>query len=133
MTARSHDAFAFASLITVATLVPTPEITMPTLVTAIVANIVGALIPDMDQAGNRLWDLLPAGNFLGKVFRRIFISHRSISHSLLGGYILYRLLVIVLPILFNTDYINLSVISSSIMIGFISHLVADGMTKEGIP
>src|SRR3990167_6754525 len=105
MTARTHDAFAFASLITAAVYYPPQSLNLATLFTSFVGNVIGSLIPDMDQASNRLWDLLPAGNFLGKIFRRLFISHRSISHSLLGGYILYRLLVIVLPILFNTDYI----------------------------
>jgi inner membrane protein len=133
MTARTHDAFAFASLITVAAYYPPEILTLPTVFTCIVANIVGGLLPDMDQAGNRLWDLLPAGNIVGKIFRRIFISHRSISHSVLGGYILYRILLIILPILLNDNYIQTYLVLWSIMIGFASHLLADAITKEGIP
>src|SRR3989338_7333367 len=83
MTARTHDAFAFASLLTVAVLFPPASLNLVTLVGGIVANIIGSLIPDMDQASNRLWDLLPAGDHLGKIFRRLFLKHRTLSHSLL--------------------------------------------------
>ena len=74
MTARTHDAFAFASLVTVAAFIPPASLNLLTLFAAIVGNIVGALISDMDQAGNRLWDLLPAGDTIGKIFRRVFYS-----------------------------------------------------------
>lgn len=133
MTAKTHDAFAFASLITVAVIYPPQELNVITLLVAIVGNIVGALIPDMDQAGNRLWDLLPAGNFIGKIFRRIFYKHRTITHSLLGFYLIYQLLNWVLPRLLNPDFIDPYVVLWSIMIGYASHLLADSLTKEGLP
>ena len=97
MTARTHDAFAFASLVTVAAYYPPTSLNMTTLLTAIVANIVGCLIPDMDQASNRLWDLLPAGNHLGRIFRRVFLKHRTLSHSLLGMFLVYTVLINILP------------------------------------
>jgi len=65
MTARTHDVFAFASLITVAAIYPPNSLNLATLFTSLIGNVVGALIPDMDQATNRLWDLLPGGNFVG--------------------------------------------------------------------
>src|SRR3990167_3482114 len=101
MTARTHDAFAFASLITVATIYPPTALNLYTLFASVVGNIVGALIPDMDDGGNRLWDLLPAGNFLGKIFRRVFYKHRSITHSLVGVYLIYKFLEWGLPKLLN--------------------------------
>src|SRR3989338_9120985 len=133
MTARTHDVFAFASLITVAVLRPPESLTVLTLFTSVVGNIVGALIPDMDQATNRLWDLLPAGNIVGKILRRLMLSHRTISHSFLGIYLLYQILLYVTPVLFNENYINIGAVVWSIMIGFISHLAADSLTKEGLP
>lgn len=133
MTARTHDMFAFAFLVTAATYSPPQSITVSTLFICIVGNIVGALMPDMDQASNRLWDLFPAGNYVGKVFRRLFLGHRTISHSLLGGFLLFKLLEGVLPKVFNTNQVDVNLVLASVMIGFISHLVADALTKEGIP
>lgn len=133
MTARTHDAFAFASLITVAAIFPPGELSLYTAAASIVGNIVGGLIPDMDQASNRLWDLLPAGDAMGKIFRRIFIKHRSITHSLLGVFLIYKLLEFVLPKLLNPLYVNSQIVFVSIMIGYISHLFADSLTKEGLP
>src|SRR3989338_8461043 len=132
MTARTHDVAAFASLLTFAAFYPPDNLNIPTLITCFIANIVGALIPDMDQATNRLWDLLPAGNIVGKILRRLMLSHRTISHSFLGIYLLYQILLYVTPVLFNENYINIGAVVWSIMIGFISHLAADSLTKEGL-
>lgn len=133
MTARTHDAFAFASLLTVAALFPPGEMTLYTAAASVVGNIVGCLIPDMDQASNRLWNLLPAGDSLGRIFRRIFIKHRSITHSLLGVYLIYKLLNYALPKLLNPNFVNSDIVFVSVMIGFISHLIADSFTKDGLP
>lgn len=133
MTARTHDLLAFAFLATAAVYVPPVALTVPTLFTSIVGNVVGSLIPDLDQASNRLWDLLPGGNFVGRVFRHAFLGHRTISHSLLGGYILYKFLEFALPRVFNGNYVDAHVVLVSIMLGFVSHLVGDAITKEGIP
>ncbi len=133
MTARTHDAFAFASLLTVAVIYPPQTLNVLTLSSVIIGNIVGSLIPDMDQASNRLWDLLPAGDYLGKVFRRLFLSHRTLSHSVLGGFLLYKILEWLLPKLLNPAHIDSEIVMASIMIGFVSHLLADSLTKEGLP
>ncbi len=72
MTSRTHDIFAFASLITVAANYPPLTLNAATLVTSLIGSVIGSLLPDIDQATNRLWDLLPAGNSLGKVFRKLY-------------------------------------------------------------
>jgi inner membrane protein len=133
MTARTHDAFAFASLITVATLYPPATINISTLMAGLVGNIVGGLLPDIDQASNKLWGFLPAGNYFGRIFRRFLWEHRTLSHSLVGGYLFYKILEWLLPKLLNPNYINVSVVTACIIIGFLSHLIADSLTKEGIP
>ena len=133
MTARTHDAFAFASLLTVAVLFPPASLNLVTLVGGIVANIIGSLIPDMDQASNRLWDLLPAGDHLSRVFRRIFIKHRTITHSLLGLYLIYKVLEWLLPRVLNPEYVDANIILVSMMVGYVSHLIADSFTKDGLP
>ena len=133
MTARTHDAFAFASLVSVAAYYPPESLNLFTLFAAIIGNNIGALMPDMDSAGNRLWDLLPAGDVLGKVFRRIFYKHRTLSHSFLGVFLIYQLLAWVLPKFLNPSFIDPHIVLISIMIGYLSHLLADSMTKEGLP
>ncbi|OGM58755.1 hypothetical protein A3A50_03140 [Candidatus Woesebacteria bacterium RIFCSPLOWO2_01_FULL_38_20] len=39
----------------------------------------------------------------------------------------------VLPKLFNSAFIDIRIVLISLMIGFISHLLADSLTKEGLP
>jgi inner membrane protein len=133
MTSRTHDIIAFASLATVAATNPPHSLNVFTLFVVIIGNIVGALVPDLDQATNRLWDLLPAGNFVGNILRHLMLQHRTISHSILGAFIFYKLLQFVLPKIFNPSFVNLHIAVIAIMIGFISHLAADMVTKEGIP
>jgi membrane-bound metal-dependent hydrolase YbcI (DUF457 family) len=133
MEARTHDAFAFAALITAAIVIKPQELNTMTLFASVVGNAVGALIPDLDQAGNKLWDILPAGNAVGKIFRHVFYKHRTISHSILGGYLIFKSLEWLLPKLLNPNYIDTNIVLWSMMIGFVSHLVADCLTKEGLP
>lgn len=133
MTARTHDAFAFASLVTVAAFYPPESLNLITLVGAVVAADVGALIPDLDTAGNRLWDLLPAGRTTGKVLRRIFYKHRTITHSFLGVYLIYNFFDWIFPKFLNPSFVDPQIILISVMIGYLSHLLADSLTEEGLP
>lgn len=133
MTSRTHDVFALASLITVAAYCPPSSLNPSTLVVSLVGNIVGSLLPDIDQASNRLWDLLPAGNSLGKVFRKLFLSHRTLSHSLLGIFLVHKLLWWLLPKILNPNYLTIDLIYYSVMIGFVSHLFLDLFTEESLP
>lgn len=133
MTARTHDAFAFASLVVVSSYIQPESINLMTLFSAVVANNIGALIPDMDSAGNRLWDLLPAGDQVGKIFRRLFYKHRTLSHSIIGTFAVYKILEFILPKLLNPGFVNSQVILFSVMIGYVSHLLSDSLTKEGLP
>lgn len=133
MTARTHDAIAFTSLIIISVLNPPGDINLMSLVGAFVAADVGSLIPDMDQAGNDLWDILPVGDFLGKVFRRTFYKHRTLSHSLIGLFLVYTFFNWFFFKVLDPTFINPQIMLTSLMIGYISHLVADSFTKEGIP
>lgn len=133
MVGKTHDIIGFATLLTAAALFPPEGLNGYTLSACIIGNVVGSLIPDIDGAGNRLWDLLPAGNFVGKFARKIFFRHRTITHSLLGGFLLVKGLQWLLPKLFNAQYIDYNLVFISIMIGYVAHLIADMMTKDGIP
>lgn len=133
MTARTHDTIAFASLVTSATFLPPQSLNLMTMISAVIACDIGALIPDLDQAGNRLWDLLPSGDYLGRVFRKIFYKHRTITHSIIGLIAVYLLLDYLLTRFINPDFVDPGIILISVMIGYISHLIADSFTEEGIP
>lgn len=133
MTGRTHDAIAFASLITVSGFYSPESLSVGTLFACVVGNIIGAALPDLDQDSNKLWKLLPAGHTVGRIFRRLFLGHRTLSHSLLGVFIFYKIASWLSLRLFNPDFIDPELVLYSVMIGLISHLVADALTKEGIP
>ena len=133
MLSRTHDIGAFATLLTVASYSSPSQLGIATIIVALIANIIGALLPDLDQASNRLWDLLPGGNYLGKLLRRAFLSHRTLSHSILGVYLIYQINYWLIFKLFNPSFVSPEIIFYSLMIGYISHLVLDALTEEGIP
>lgn len=133
MVAKTHNAIALASLVTVTYFYPPESLNLTTFVAVIIANNIGGLIPDMDSGGNYLWGLLPQGKVLGKFLRKIFYKHRTITHSLLGLFLVYNFFLFLLPKLFNQNFIDTNLILTSLMIGFFSHLMADSLTEEGIP
>lgn len=133
MTARTHDAFAFASFITAAVLFPPQKISLLTLGISVIANNIGGLFPDIDQASNRLWDLLPGDHAMGNALRKLFLSHRTITHSALGLVIIWYIGTQFLSKIFNPIYIDGTIVFWSFFIGIISHMIADSLTKEGLP
>lgn len=133
MTGRTHNAIAFASLVTVAVINPPANLNVLTFVGCIVAADIGALFPDMDQAGNDLWNLLPATHSLGGILKRIFYKHRTITHSLVGLFLIFKFLQWLLPKFLNPIFLNPNLILISFLVGYISHLVADSFTEEGLP
>lgn len=133
MTSRTHDVFAFASLTTVAVTYPPTSLNVITFTSSLVGCIIGSLLPDIDQASNRLWDLIPAGHLVGKLARIILRSHRTLSHSLLGIFLFYKVIGLILFKLLNPAYINIDIVYTSIMVGFLSHLLLDSFTEEGLP
>jgi inner membrane protein len=103
------------------------------LVGSVLAADVGALIPDMDGGGNRLWQLLPAGEKAGRVLRRVFYKHRTVTHSAVGVFLIFKFFEWLLPKFLNEGYVNSGIILVSLMVGYLSHLLADSFTEEGLP
>jgi inner membrane protein len=133
MIGRTHEAGAVAALLIVARYYPQAAMTWPTILGLLIANTVGALLPDIDQASNRLWGLLPGGNIVGKVLRNIFLGHRTITHSLMGMGLVYYGGNWLLFKLLNTNFVDVKIVFNSLMIGYGSHLFLDGLTEEGLP
>lgn len=134
MTGRTHDMAAFAALTAVVVTQPLPHITLATGIVAVVANLAGGIAPDIDQPTAPLWRNLPVGKYVGKTFDKFLGGHRVLSHSILGavlfGFIVHYILQVLTPSFPN---LNMQIIWDAFMIGFISHLVMDTLTTEGVP
>ncbi|MGD0284530.1 MAG: metal-dependent hydrolase [Candidatus Saccharimonadales bacterium] len=134
MVARTHDLAAITALGVVFLVMPLQAITLATVIVAVFANLVGGITPDIDQPTAPLWRNLPVGKSVGKVFDKLLGGHRFISHSIIGlvifGYLSYLLLHFLHPIMGS---INIGYVWWAFMIGMVSHLVMDTLTKEGVP
>ncbi|HEX4775088.1 MAG TPA: metal-dependent hydrolase, partial [Candidatus Saccharimonadales bacterium] len=77
---------------------------------------------------------LPVGKYFGKVFDKVLGGHRFLTHSLLGlalfGFAAHWLLKFLQPIM---PHVNIGLVWWAFMIGMLSHLVMDTLTKEGVP
>jgi membrane-bound metal-dependent hydrolase YbcI (DUF457 family) len=134
MTARTHDLAAITTLSVVFLLMPERTIALSTAILAVLANLIGGIAPDIDQPTAPLWRNLPVGKYIGKAFDKLLGGHRFISHSILGlalfGYLFHLLLFFLQPIMGKA---NIGLIWWAFMIGMLSHLIMDTLTKEGVP
>ena len=134
MTGRTHDMAAFTALTVFVVTQTIPHVTLATGITAVVANLIGGITPDIDQPTAPLWRNLPVGKYVGKTFDKFLGGHRFLSHSLLGailfGYAFHYLQVVLKP---SFPHLNMDVIWWSFIIGYASHLVMDTITTEGVP
>ncbi len=133
MTGRTHDLAAFTALTYFAATQDLPYISMGTLIVAFSANMIGGLAPDIDQPTAALWNRIPAGSIIGRVLHPLFGGHRFISHSVLGVVLAGLIAKIALMLAANTLIVNMTIVWWAFMIGFISHLVMDTFTREGVP
>ncbi len=134
MTARTHDLAAVTALGIVVLLEPARTVTLATAIVAVFANLIGGITPDVDQPTAPFWRNLPVGKFFGKIFDRLLGGHRFLSHSLLGlalfGFAAHWLLLFLQPIMKN---VNIGLVWWAFIIGMVSHLFMDTLTKEGVP
>lgn len=107
----------------------------PVLATlAIIAVMVGALTPDLDQPTANLWRRMLGGRAIGNIFQAFSGGHRHMTHSLVGiigiGLLLRWFLFTFIQPQFHPEGIALW---SAFMIGYISHPIADTLTDRGVP
>lgn len=133
MTGRTHDLAAFTALSLVVATQPLPEMRLSTVLVALTANFIGGLTPDIDQPTADLWHRLPAGGVWGKLFSPFLGGHRSISHSFFGIFVFGLGLKLLLDRASTFLLVDMNVVWWSFMIGFVSHLVMDTITHEGVP
>ncbi len=133
MTGRTHDLAAFTALNLVIISQPLPEMSLATAIVAFGANMIGGLAPDIDQPTADLWRRLPAGTIFGKLLSPILGGHRFISHSIVGIFLFGIGLRFLLDKISPVLLVNMDLVWWSFMVGFISHLIMDTFTKEGVP
>jgi inner membrane protein len=86
----------------------------------VVPSMIGAVLPDIDLK----WSKMYCGNGL-------FTSHRGITHHAIVGAI-GLLSIFLIPIFIHLPTLYNDILKGFI-VGYISHLFADTMTKSGIP
>src|SRR3954468_21451899 len=129
MLARTHDVAAITALAVVVLVNPVPEVTLSTVILALVANQIGGIAPDIDQPTAPFWRNLPIGGVFGKIIGKTLGGHRFLSHSLLGlalfGFLNKLLLGFIHPII---PHVDIGLVWWAFMIGMVSHLVMDSLT-----
>ncbi len=133
MTGRTHDMSAFTALTLTVIILPLQHITLATGITAVAANLVGGLTPDIDQPTAKLWHDIPAGTIVGRIIDPFLGGHRTISHSIIGVVLFGYLSKIGLTALSHVLLVNMTFVWWAFMIGFISHIIMDLFTHEGEP
>lgn len=134
MTAKTHDLAAVTALGIVVLARPLESMTLATVLVSLLANQIGGIAPDIDQPTAPFWRNLPVGKFLGKIFDKLLGGHRFLSHSILGtalfGFLGNALLHFIHPLM---PHVNIGFVWWAFMIGIVSHLIMDTLTKEGVP
>jgi len=134
MTGKTHDLAAFTALTLVFIYTKdVPQMSVPTLVTALGANFIGGLFPDIDQPTSDFWDNFRLGHFVAKVAVPVLGGHRHISHSLIGLVLITFGSAKLLDLLSNIILIDMQIVWLCFMIGVVSHLITDLPTKAGLP
>lgn len=133
MTGRTHDLIAFTALGTIVLTQSLHQISLGTAIIAFNANLVGGLMPDIDQPTAKLWHQIPAGSVFAPIFSPLLGGHRFISHSFFGILLFGGLAWWFLHTAQKIILINMDIVWIAFMVGYISHVIADTFTYEGVP
>lgn len=133
MTGRTHDLAAFTAINYFIAANPLLHMSLGTAFVAFSANLIGGLTPDIDQPTADLWHKLPGGTLYSRLVTPFLGGHRYISHSLLGIFLFGFLAKWVLQLASHTLIVDANIVWWSFMIAYISHLVMDTFTHEGVP
>lgn len=133
MTGRTHDLAALTALTFVIATQPLPQMTLGTALVAFGANMIGGLAPDIDQPTGELWGRIRGGSIISRIFAPFLGGHRFISHSVLGIFLFGFLAKWVLDLTSSVLIVNQTVVWWSFMIGYVSHLLMDTLTRDGVP
>lgn len=129
----THQLIALISAFWILTLYPTSV--GPIVGTlAIIAVMVGALTPDLDQPTANIWRRMLGGRAIGNIFQAFSGGHRHMTHSLLGILAIGWAARWVALHLIHPDFAGPALfVWTAFMIGYISHPIADTFTDQGVP
>ena len=85
----------------------------------LVLLVFGSLVPDLDNPYSKIGrKLRPFSNIL-----RFFFGHRGMFHSILPAILIFAVFYYIL---------GMELIGIALSVGFMLHLVLDGLTREGV-
>lgn len=132
MTGKTHQILGLTTGLAYYLVSTEPIYNPATFGAVLVFSYLAALLPDIDQPTGKLWHILPFGHTIGKISDP-FLEHRNITHSLLG----VGLVGLGLHFLFKSfpPYwgIEPQTVFTASIVAYLSHLLADMFTNEGIP
>lgn len=99
---------------------------LPIEVQGTMTAAVGAMLPDLDHPESALGRRL----VLISVPLSACVGHRGVTHSLLAVAMLLSVLVAVSTL---PAYIHLQWLIAPLIIGYLSHILGDGLTPSGVP
>lgn len=101
---------------------------------AVMAVMIGALTPDLDQPTANIWRRMLGGAAVGNIFQAFSGGHRHMTHSLIGIAVIGWLAHWAATHLIHPNFTAQAlVIWRMFMIGYISHPLADTLTDLGVP
>lgn len=133
MTGRTHDLAGFTALSLIVATQPLQEVSLATGLVALSANFIGALAPDIDQTTAELWGRIRGGSIISRFISPLLGGHRFISHSILGIFLFGFITSKILGLMRGVLLVDMEVVWWAFMIGFVSHLIIDTLTKDGVP
>lgn len=133
MTERTHDLAGLTFLVIAFIFYPTSSISLVTFSLLLLSNQIGTAFPDLDQPTAEFYRELPAGTILGKIFSPLLGTHRHLSHSILGLLLYSWLFKLLLNYLSTFILVDMNLVFYSFILGYLSHLFMDTLTKEGVP
>lgn len=133
MTGTTHQITALVSGLWLLTLFPVSVGPLVGIL-VIIAVMVGALVPDLDQPTANIWHRVLGGNTIGNIFQAFSGGHRHFTHSLIGTVVIGWLLQWGVLHLINPDFSSQAIaLWAALMIGYISHSIVDTFTDQGVP
>jgi inner membrane protein len=133
MLGPTHALFGLTTLAAVQSLTEFVELhpvrQIPTgLVLCAGAAILGSLVPDLDAGDSAIKrELGPAGAVVSQGLRLVGVKHRGLTHR---GLVAGLVLALSWGLGWRLDYPDLGL---AFGLGYLSHLLADGLTRHGIP
>lgn len=109
-----------------------PKYNPASLAAVLVVSHLAALMPDIDRPAAKLWQILPLGKLAGELADEV-LSHRNITHSLLGFAVFAGASSYLLGLLPEYWGLEGSTVWLAALFAYGSHLFADMLTVEGIP